>query len=159
MAVTVSQDAQIHAPLAPLFVPMLPAPAIAEPLDVGAAELVAEGVAAETRRGYAGDLARYGAWCAEHGLDPIPAPAQRLVNYVAHLGKQHKAPASIDRALAAILSAHRLAGAPRPETKAARAAIRALRQRRASAGMGVRKATATTVADLRRLVPFSAPKF
>jgi site-specific recombinase XerD len=125
---------------------------VTEPLDAGAAELVTEGVAEETRRGYAGDLARYATWCAGRGLDPIPATAQRLANYVGYLAGKGKSPATVDRALAAILSAHRLAGAPRPDTKGARAAIRALRQRRAAAGVGVRKATAATVADLRRLV-------
>ena len=147
-----SRPEQLPAALPPVSAPMFLAPGAVEALDAAAAELVAEGVADETRRGYAGDLARYGDWCGERGLAPIPASAQRLVNYVAHLGEQGKAPASIDRALAAILSAHRLAGVPRPDTKGARAAIRALRQRRAGAGVEVRKATAATVADLRRLV-------
>ncbi len=100
-----------------------------EVLEPAGAELVAEGVAAETRRGYAGDLGRYGAWCSQRGLAPIPASAERLVNYVAHLAAENKAPSSIERALAAVLSAHRLAGAARPDTKAARTAIKALRRR------------------------------
>jgi site-specific recombinase XerC len=128
------------------------APQVVEALDAGAAELVAEGVAAETRRGYAGDLGSYGAWCAERGLAPIPATAERLVNYVAHLAGEGKAPSSIERAVAAILSAHRLAGAARLDTKAARTAIKALRRRRAESGAGPRKATAASVAELRRLV-------
>lgn len=123
-----------------------------EALDPSAAELVAEGVADETRRAYAGDLARYGAWCAERGLSPLPASAERLVNYVAHLAAEGKAPSSIERALAAVLSAHRLAGEVRPDTKAARTAIKALRRRRAEAGTGPRKAAAASVAELRRLV-------
>jgi len=111
----------------------------AYPRAAGAAELVGEGVAAETRLGYAGDLGRYGAWCAERALPPVAASAERLVNYVAYLAAKGKAPSSIDRALAAILSAHRLAGAPWPDTKGARAAIRALRRRRAEAGAGPRR--------------------
>ncbi|MEA2589381.1 MAG: hypothetical protein QOH66_2308 [Actinomycetota bacterium] len=115
---------------------------LVEALDAAGAELVAEGVADETRRAYAGDLGRYGTWCSERGLDPIPASAERLVNYVAYLAAEGKAPSSIERALAAVLSAHRLAGAARPDTKAARTAIKALRRRRAESGSGPRKAAA-----------------
>ena len=139
--------------IAPVSGPTLPTIGpLVEALDAAGAELVAEGVAAETRRGYAGDLGRYGAWCSERRLAPIPASAERLVNYVAHLAAEGKAPSSIERALAAVLSAHRLAGAARPDTKAARTAIKALRRRRAEAGSGPRKATAASVAELRRLV-------
>jgi len=60
-------------------------PAVTEALNVSAAELVAEGMAAETRRAYSGDLGPLRAWCSERGLVPIPATAERLVNYVAHL--------------------------------------------------------------------------
>ena len=148
---------QLPVPVAPAPVAALPVGDAGEALDAVAAELVAEGIAEETRRGYAGDLARYAGWCAERGLDAIPASAQRLANYVAYLGTSGKAPATADRALAAILSAHRLAGAPRPDTKGARSAIRALRQRRADAGVGTDKATAASVADLRRMVATTDP--
>jgi hypothetical protein len=56
---------------------------------------VAEGVAAETRRGYAGDLGHHGAGCSERGLAPIRASAEGLVNYVAHLAAEGK---QVDRA-------------------------------------------------------------
>lgn len=138
-------------PTARPLAPIIPAGEV-EVLDPNAAELVAEGVADETRRAYAGDLGRYCAWCVHHGLAPLPASAERLVNYVAHLADEGKAPSSIERALAAVLSAHRLAGEIRPETKAARTAIKALRRRWAEAGKGPRKATAASVAELRRLV-------
>jgi hypothetical protein len=51
---------------------------VGEALDAGTAELVAEGVAAETRRAYAGDPRATGAWCSERALDSrlgtIPLP-------------------------------------------------------------------------------------
>jgi hypothetical protein len=53
--------------------------------------------------GYAGDLRRYEGWCALPGLAPYPASPERLVNYVAHLAGEGKAPSSMERALAAIL--------------------------------------------------------
>jgi site-specific recombinase XerD len=146
-----ASPAVVPAPVRPAV--LEPAPeALPEALEPAAAELVARGVAEETRRGYAGDLRRYEAWCAVRGLPAYPASPERLVNYVAHLAGQGKAPSSMERALAAILTAHRLRGFPRPDTKAARVAIKSARRERAEAGGGPRKATAATVSDLRAMV-------
>jgi site-specific recombinase XerD len=145
----------------PALVPAPARPAVLQPapeaLDLDAAELVSRGVASETRRGYAGDLRRYEAWCSERGLAPYPAPPERLVNYVAALAAEAKAPSSMERALAAILTAHRLRGLTRPETKAARVAIKSTRRERAEAGDGPRKATAATLPDLRAMVATADP--
>ncbi len=93
--------------------------------------------AANTERAYTSDLKRYVAFCAQHGLQAVPADVDTLTEYVAHLAsekpklttgespKKQKgqqpltgphALATIKRHLAAIRKAHQLAGHRLPAT-------------------------------------------
>ena len=105
-----------------LSAPLVPGSVLVAALDAGAAELRAEGVAARTRRGCAADLWRYGAWCAERGLAPHPGFGREPRQARRPSPGEGKAPSTIERALAAVLSAHRLARVAWPDTKAARTA-------------------------------------
>lgn len=102
-----------------------PAPARLSP---AAAAALAAGVPPATSRAYAGDWKRFTAWCAEHGHAALPASAEVLTEYATHLAYTlHRAPATIERAVAAIRVAHQSAGAPPPATVGARLVLRGYR--------------------------------
>ena len=66
-----------------------------------------------TRRAYRSDWAHFSAWCHDHGLVPLPASPETVATYIADLAQGHKV-ATVQRRLAAINAAHRLAGAVSP---------------------------------------------
>ena len=71
-----------------------------------ARDYVAASRAENTTRVYRTGWAQFSAWCAEHGVTPLPASAETVAFYVADLAKVAK-PATIDARLAAISAAHR----------------------------------------------------
>lgn len=117
-------------------------------------ERIADGVPANTRRAYARQWALFTAWCAEHGRIALPATAHTLAEYTSQLCEAGQAPASIEQAIAAIRTMHRLAGhIGRPATESARLALRAYKRRRAEAGgRGQREAPPITIDALRAMV-------
>jgi site-specific recombinase XerD len=131
-------------------------------LSPAAAAAVAAGVPAATRRAYTADWAAYTTWCATTARTPLPATAETLTEYTAHLTATPSArtgrplsPSSIERALAAIRTAHKAADAPAPETKGARKVLAGYRERLAVAkdpAARARKATAATPDALRALL-------
>jgi len=70
--------------------------------------------AANTAKAYAGDLKRFGLWCAEHGLEPLPASVDTLAGFVTNLAESGKKVATIQRHCAAISKAHALRGLDSP---------------------------------------------
>ncbi len=81
-------------------------------------------------------------------------PPTNLAEYVNALAEAGKAPTTIERALAAISTAHRAAGRDRPDLTLARAVLRAHRRERVLAGTArARKAAPVTIAALRAMVP------
>ncbi|KUG09123.1 tyrosine-type recombinase/integrase [Solirubrum puertoriconensis] len=90
-------------------------PALAE-LAEHTAKYVEAGLAgaANTAKAYAGDLKRFGAWCAEHGLGPLPASVDTLAGFVTYLAESGKKYATIERHCAAIAKAHSLGGFDSP---------------------------------------------
>ena len=93
--------------------------------------------AVNTERAYTSDLKSYGAFCAQHGLQALPAAVETLTEYVAYLATEKTEPAAevcqekkkgqqpltgphalatIKRHLAAIRKAHQLAGYRLPAT-------------------------------------------
>lgn len=82
-------------------------PVVGEPVR----ELIRESLSANTRRGYASDLAQFRAWGGS-----IPADPATIANFIADLSVTHKV-ASINRMLAALGKAHRTGGHTDP-TKA-----------------------------------------
>jgi integrase len=86
-----------------------PTPAITKP----ALAFVANSRAENTRRAYRADWADFTTWCRDRGRDPLPATPETVADYLADLATDRK-PATISRRVAAIASAHRLAGQPSP---------------------------------------------
>lgn len=156
-------------------------PAVPDTASAGSVELSAStrdrlrrAMPESTRRAYTGDLRRFLSWCVGRALlspaldlddDEQLADAMRQVleqhrdlhvivtEYVSALADVGRAPATIERALAAIAAAHRAAGAGTLRTDGPRQVLRSYRRDRATTGAGVRvrKATPVTVAELRAM--------
>ena len=62
--------------------------------------------APNTAKAYAGDLKRFGAWCSDHGLEPLPASVDTLAGFVTHLTETGKKVAAIQQYCAAVFKAH-----------------------------------------------------
>ncbi|MCC6630175.1 MAG: site-specific integrase [Chloroflexi bacterium] len=79
-----------------------------------AADLARRTRAPATARAYAADWADFAAWCAEHGLAPLPAAPDAVAAYLAALVERGRRPSTLQRRLAAIAHRHRAAGHPPP---------------------------------------------
>lgn len=116
-------------------------------------ERIADGVAANTRKAYGRALAAFTAWCTSHGRSSLPATAETLAEYVAGMADAGRAPSSIEQAIAAIRTAHRVAGhAGAPDTERARLVLRSHRRERAEAGQRATQAPPVTIKSLRRMI-------
>ncbi|MDX3578659.1 site-specific integrase [Streptomyces sp. FL07-04A] len=106
------------------------------PLSAAAREALDAGTADSTRRAYSADWAEFTAWCAANGHTPLPATPEAVVEYVAAMtttprprtGRPYS-PSSIERAVAAIRTAHSAANVTPPSTKGARIVLRGYRDR------------------------------
>lgn len=137
-------------------------PAAPVPLSEAARAAMAAGVPDSTKRAYSGDWSRFTAWCSSAGRSPLPASAETLVEYAVHLTASPRpdtgrpyAPSSIERALAAIRTAHRSANVVPPETKGARLVLRGYADQRARSkdpADRTRKATAALPKTLRAML-------
>ncbi|MEU5666527.1 tyrosine-type recombinase/integrase [Streptomyces longwoodensis] len=124
-------------------------------LSAEARAAVEEGIPAETRRGYAGDWARFTAWCASTGRQALPATGDTLTEYMTHLKSQDKSPATMDRALASIAVAHAAAELPKPSTAGARRVLKGHeteRKKSKDPHRRPRRAAAATPPVLRKMV-------
>lgn len=131
-------------------------------LSPEATAAVAAGVPASTRRAYDSDFRAYTAWCAAAGRTPLPATPQTVTEYVTHLTTalsprtgRPLSPSSIERALAAIRTAHKAAGVQPPETKGARKVLSGYRARLAETrdpAARTRKAAAAVPDALRAML-------
>lgn len=94
----------------------LPA-AIEQPLPAALADRVADlqrsSKAANTMRAYESDLRQFRAWCLEHGRAEFPATPDTVAAYVADHAGLWKV-STLTRRVAAISTAHRLAGVANP---------------------------------------------
>lgn len=84
-----------------------------------AADMVAASKASNTKRAYRADFAAFDAWCADSGLEAMPAKAEAVALYAAALVREGLKASSIARAVAAIAYAHKLAGHDSPTKSAA----------------------------------------
>ncbi|MER5917276.1 tyrosine-type recombinase/integrase [Streptomyces sp. NPDC001982] len=91
---------------------------------------VEAGIPDSTRRAYSADFRQFAAWCAELGRDCLPATADTVTEYIAHLiatprprTGQPYSPSSLERVIASIRTAHKAAARTPPETKGARKAL------------------------------------
>lgn len=120
-------------------------------VDVAAADQYASaGVAANTRKAYAADLACFTTYCAATGVAALPATVDTIRGYLAWLAAEGKAVATIRRRLASIAAAHQVAGVPSPTTDAAvRATMRGIAR---SLGSGQRLVAPLTIDVLRAAI-------
>ncbi|MEV5084637.1 tyrosine-type recombinase/integrase [Streptomyces sp. NPDC056159] len=124
-------------------------------LSAEARAAVEEGIPAETRRGYAGDWARFTAWCANTGRQALPATGDTLTEYMTHLKGEDKSPSTMGRALASIAVAHSAADLPKPSTVGARRVLKgheAERKKSKDPRRQPRRAAAATPPVLRKMV-------
>lgn len=88
---------------------------------------VEAGIPEATSRAYSSDYRQFAEWCAKGKHDCLPASPETVTEYVSHLihtprprtGRPYS-PASIERVIASIRTAHHAAGIQPPETKGAR---------------------------------------
>lgn len=119
---------------------------------------ITDGVAANTRRAYGRQLAAFTAWCQQHGRTSLPASSETLAEYVGELADAGKSPASIEQAIAAIRTAHRVAGhKASPDTDRARLVLRSHRRERAEAGKRAHQAPPITREVLLTMVEATDP--
>ena len=83
-----------------------------------------------TRRAYRSDFAKFAAWCrTERSVEALGASPDTVATYLAAQASAGVKPSTLDRCLAAIGYAHRLAGLPSPaEHEAVRAVMRGIRR-------------------------------
>lgn len=88
---------------------------------------VAAGIPQATSRAYSSDYRQFTEWCAAKKRTALPAAPETVTEYVSHLihtprprtGRPYS-PASIERVIASIRTAHHAAGIQPPETKGSR---------------------------------------
>lgn len=115
-------------------------------------------LSANTRRSYASDLRVFGRWCERAGRSPFPASSETMALYLASLADGTTDPedpsprrvSTIERQLAAISTAHRMAGLPSPVNDGVRAVLRGIRNEHGSPPY---KKAAAVAETLRRMVP------
>ncbi|MCW2899681.1 MAG: putative integrase/recombinase [Streptosporangiaceae bacterium] len=133
-----------------------------QPLSGAARAALAAGTADSTRRAYASDWEQFTDWCAAVGRPPLPASPETVIEYVTTLttaprpstGRPY-GPSSIERAVAAIRTAHRAANVQPPETKGARMVLSGYRDQLARAkdpAARARKAQPAVPARLREML-------
>ncbi|MER5470854.1 tyrosine-type recombinase/integrase [Streptomyces sp. NPDC002685] len=110
------------------------------PLSGAARAALDAGTADSTRRAYTSDWSEFTTWCATNGRRPLPATPETVVEYVAALTTTPRrrtghpySPSSIERAIAAIRTAHTAADVLPPSTKGARIILRGYRDQLARA--------------------------
>lgn len=107
-----------------------------------------------TRRAYSRIWAGFTDWCAGPGRAALPATPETLAEYVSHRCDDGKSPATIEQEIAAIRTAHRMAGHDKqPDTEKALRVLKTHRRERAAAGLsGQRQALPIVVESLRKIV-------
>ncbi|SNR96076.1 tyrosine-type recombinase/integrase [Hymenobacter mucosus] len=106
--------------------------------------------AANTAKAYAGDLKRFGSWCTEHGLEPLPASVDTLAGFVTHLAETGKKVSTIQRHCAALAKAHALRGLESPtDDKKFKVLLEGIARLK---GVRQKQAPAFTLANFKRTV-------
>lgn len=102
-----------------------------------------------TRRAYRADWSHFTAWCDDHGVASLPAFPGTIAAYLADLASDHKV-ATLQRRLAAINAAHRLASTESPTgDEKVRLVLQGIRRRNGVAADQVRPLSPN---DLRKMV-------
>lgn len=121
-------------------------------LSATTVEWLSKAQPANTRRAYEWQWGRFARWCDKHGRSSLPATAETVTEYVAHLCSSLPSAATVDQALGVVLARHRAAVLERPETYHARLLLRAYRRRLAEDGIATTQAPPMTRAVLEQTV-------
>jgi site-specific recombinase XerD len=114
-----------------------------------AADFARADKAENTRKAYRSDFARFQSFCAQHRLSPLPAAPQTLAAFIATEAENAKA-STIERRLAAIRYAHKLAGLKTPtDDERVKATARGIRR---TLGTATSKKTPITDDTLRAIL-------
>lgn len=128
-------------------------------LSAATIDRIADGLAANTRAAYRRQLERFGAWCQREQRTALPCTAETLAEYVTHLANDAKpSPSSIEQAIAAIRTAHRLAGHDhQPDTGKSLLVLRSYRREYAGGGKRAKKAPPLVLSVLQSMVDACGP--
>ena len=119
-------------------------------ISQGTADLLDDAPPANTSRTYASAWRQFTDWCAAQGRVALPCTTATFVEYVGHLIRAGKSPATVRVAMSAIRSRH--ADGQEPGTKEAGAALRKHAREWARRGRAPKKAPPITPGMLRSLV-------
>jgi len=109
---------------------------------------------AATRRAYQVDAADFVAWCAHHGLEPLPAQVDTIAAYLAYLARSGLRASTITRRCAGIRYMHRMAGLESPtSSEAIKAVLAGIRRSIGTAATRKAPATAETVRTILAEMP------
>ena len=118
-------------------------------VDEQARQYIADAVAQNTRRAYRSDWRLFTSWCADRGLEPLPASASTVARFLTDQAAT-KTVATLHRRLSAIVQAHRAAGHPSPsDDQTVRTVWRGIRR---SKGTAPTKKRPLLTEDVRRLL-------
>ncbi len=117
-------------------------------------EQIRDGVPRNTRIAYTRQWSEFTAWCAAQGRTSLPATGQTLAEYVGALRANTLSPATIEQAVTAIRTHHRLAGYPKfPDAERARLVLRSYKRELAEQGKGGhRQSTPVVIDSLRAMI-------
>jgi site-specific recombinase XerC len=131
-----------------MMLPVLSQPAVPSALlaDVGAARNYArQALSAATRAAYASDWRAFEGWCANRGVDALPASPASVAGFLAAMAECGLRPATIARRCAAVRYFHRLSGVDPLPTDAAIVKTTMKGLRRSLGAAQAKKAPATNV--------------
>lgn len=115
---------------------------------------LADEKAANTRRGYASDLADFRAWCDVGGHQFLPAEPIAVAQYLANLADRGMKAATIGRRSVSISAAHRANGHPSPtHSEGVRAVMRGIRRKIGTVQTRKAPATAHALVDMLAAIP------
>ena len=121
----------------PATLPETNHPVVASAL-ASAGSYAAAATSDNTRPGYHSDWRTFGAWCDRCDVEALPAIPETVALYLAVRAEAGVVPATIQRSLAAIAKAHRVAGHPSPrDAESVRAVLRGIGRTHGVAQTGV----------------------
>jgi len=138
-----------------ITIPAATVPTCLADAEIAAALSYAEQEKSEgTRRAYQSDFRIFTAWCAERGLEAMPATPATAARFLSHQADNAKKSSTIGRRAAAIAYAHKLAGfEPPTSAETVRAVVRSIRRSIGCAPARKSPATADLVAQMLACCP------
>ena len=120
-----------------------------EALRDRASSFARAGRSENTTRAYESDLRLFGGWCGERGLPHLPTSAETISLYLSDMADLVM-PATLERRIATISTAHKTAGYDSPtEHSVVKAVLRGIRRQK---GAAQHRTRALLTEDLRRLL-------